>query len=171
MAFACGVPAFMLVKVLNAGFFSRQDTSTPARTAVIAMLANVIFNLLIVVAWVNSGYQGAHAGLALATSLSVWLNVAMLYWHSNRRHSFRINREAGRVWIQTTAASLLMGGVVVWLRPPAEEWMAWPPGQRLATLAGLIALGCVVYLLGLLLTGFNWRWIMSESKTDRSAGN
>src|SRR5690554_5239986 len=66
-AYSAGLLAFMLIKVLAPGFFARQDTKAPVRIGVIAMVANMVFNLLLV-------FPLAHAGLALATSMSAWLD-------------------------------------------------------------------------------------------------
>ncbi|HZD26759.1 MAG TPA: murein biosynthesis integral membrane protein MurJ, partial [Alphaproteobacteria bacterium] len=71
MAFAVGLPAYVLVKVLGPGYFARRDTRTPVVTGVIAMTANVGLSLLLMQVLL-------HAGLALSTALSAWLNVAML---------------------------------------------------------------------------------------------
>ncbi len=49
----------MLIKVLAPGFFARQDTKTPVKVGIIAMVANMVFNLLLI-------WPLAHAGLALA---------------------------------------------------------------------------------------------------------
>jgi len=70
-AYALALMPFMLVKVLAPGYFSRQDMTTPVRIAVIAMTANMVFNLILV-------WPLAHAGLALATALSAWMNASLL---------------------------------------------------------------------------------------------
>lgn len=71
-AYALGLLPFMFIKTLAPGFFSRQDTKTPVRIAIIAMVANMVFNLVLILPL-------AHVGLALATSLSAALNAALLY--------------------------------------------------------------------------------------------
>ena len=47
-AYSLGVLTFMLIKVLAPGYFARQDMKTPVRIAVISMLANMLFNLLLI---------------------------------------------------------------------------------------------------------------------------
>src|SRR5690606_22429132 len=54
-AYAAGLLAFMLVKVLAPGYFARQDTRTPVRIGIIAMAANMVFNLILI-------WPLAHAG-------------------------------------------------------------------------------------------------------------
>src|SRR5690606_34017808 len=72
-AYSAGLIAFMLIKVLAPGFFARQDTRTPVRIGVIAMVANMVFNLMLV-------FSLAHVGLALATTLAAFLNAGLLAW-------------------------------------------------------------------------------------------
>ncbi|HMB69538.1 MAG TPA: murein biosynthesis integral membrane protein MurJ [bacterium] len=69
--YSLGLPAYGLVKGLAQGFYSVQDTRTPVKIAAVAMVANIALNLLLM------GPLGLR-GLALATSLSAWLNVALL---------------------------------------------------------------------------------------------
>ena len=77
-AYSLGLMAFMAIKVLATGFFSRQDMKTPVKVGIIAMGANMVFNVIFVYL-LHYHYQLGHVGLALATSLSAWLNAALLY--------------------------------------------------------------------------------------------
>ena len=72
-AFAVGLPAFVLVKALTPGFFAREDTRTPLYIAIVAIVVNVALNVFFLY-----GTTLAQVGIALATSLSGWLNAAML---------------------------------------------------------------------------------------------
>ncbi len=70
-AFALGLPAYVLVKVLAPGFFAREDTRTPVVVAAVALVANVLLILVFI-------DQLAHVGIALATALANWINVTLL---------------------------------------------------------------------------------------------
>ena len=70
--FATGLPAYVLIKVLAPGFFAREDTVTPVKIAALCLLSNILLILIFI-------GPLAHAGIALATSLSNWLNVALLW--------------------------------------------------------------------------------------------
>lgn len=72
IAYSVGLVGFVLIKILASGFYSRQDTRTPVKIAVIAMVANMVLNLILI-------WPLAHAGLALATSLAALLNAGLLY--------------------------------------------------------------------------------------------
>ena len=76
-AYSLGLVAFMLIKVLAPGFYARKDTATPVKIGIIAMVANMVMNLLFVLPllWY---FNVGHLGLALATSLSAYLNAFLL---------------------------------------------------------------------------------------------
>ena len=72
-AYAVGLGAFMLVKVVAPGFYAREDMRTPVRIGIIAMVANMVLNVALVFPlmwWFNLG----HVGLALATAIAAWAN-------------------------------------------------------------------------------------------------
>jgi len=102
VAFAIGLPAYVLIKVLAPGFFAREDTATPVKIAAVCLAANIAIILLLI-------GPMAHTGIALATSLSNWLNVAMLYAVLRRRDA--VATDIGLVRRVATMAliSALMG--------------------------------------------------------------
>ena len=105
MAYSLGLLSFILIKVLAPGYYSRQDTRTPVRIAVIAMVANMVMNIILV-------FPLAHAGLALATSLSATLNAFLLY-RGLRREGVS-QPEAGWPLLirRGVLASAVMGGLL-----------------------------------------------------------
>ena len=78
VAYSVGLPAYVLIKVLTPGFFAREDTKTPVRIAIFAMLANIIMNLIFMRYW-------GHVGIAYASSISAWANALALGIILNRR--------------------------------------------------------------------------------------
>ncbi len=152
LAYAAGLPAFMLIKLLSAAFFARQNTKQPVRIAVIAMIANLIMNLLFVFLWQRTGLAGAHAGLALATSLSAWLNCVLLYRALAAAGISTASGNGGLVW-KSVAASLAMGAGLLALSPDAAVWSGFSAGLRLAALAALIAFGAALYVATMLALG------------------
>ena len=71
-ALALGLPAYVLIKVLHPSFFAREDTKTPMIYAGIAMAANVVLSIMLFT------MIGA-TGIAIATTLSGWINVGLLF--------------------------------------------------------------------------------------------
>lgn len=52
-AYATGLLNFMLIKVLAPGYYSRQDTKTPVRYGIIAMLTNIVLMLFCLLLWLR----------------------------------------------------------------------------------------------------------------------
>ncbi len=164
VAFAVGLPGFVLIKVLAPGFFARQDTTTPMRVAVVAMLVNLVLSLAFIVPL-------AHVGLALAISLSAWVNAALLY---RRLHSESIYRPlpGWRGYLfKVSAASLVMAGVLWWGGGDLDTWLHTGLLRRVTHLAGWIAVGAAVYFGVIFGLGIRPRQLLLsriESETPQS---
>jgi len=153
MAYALGVPAFMLVKILAPGFYSRQDTRTPVRIGIIAVVANILLNLAIVLPWHLSGTIAPHAGLALATALAGYVNAGLLYYHLRKKGIYQVRKGTGLVVLRLLLAGLAMGAALYFASPQAPTWYGWSALERALNLFGLISLGAASYFLVLLLLG------------------
>ena len=70
-AYALGLPAYVLIKVLGPGFFAREDTVTPVKIAALCVVINLGLNLLLMAPLL-------HVGIALATAISAWINAGLL---------------------------------------------------------------------------------------------
>jgi putative peptidoglycan lipid II flippase len=166
LAYCLGLPAFIGVKILAPGFYSRQDTSTPVRIAIVALIANMGLNVvfvLAIVAWLAGGdfsgglfptlaaYPGAHVGLALASSASAWLNVALLWRHLVRDglgpRPGRRPLLAASIGCAGMAAALLFGV------PEIDWWLTADLAQRIAALGASVVGGALVYGTTLLALG------------------
>lgn len=153
MAYSLGLPGFMLVKVLAPAFYARQDTRTPVKVAVRAMLSNMVLNVLFVVPMVLAAVPGPHAGLALATSVAAYVNAGLLYRHLRAQDVYR-PLPGWVAWLGRIAvASLALVLVVGWGAPPLEQWVAWSGWQRAGQVALWISVGVALYLLVLRLLG------------------
>lgn len=157
MAYALGLLGFILVKVLAAAFFSRQDARTPVRIAVIAMLANLVLNLIFVVPMVIFDIPGPHAGLALATALAAFLNAGLLLRALRRKGGFRASPGWRSFALRVLTANIAMAAVLLALVGAIETWQAndWP--ARVRDLMLCMAAGAVAYFVVLWLAGLRWR--------------
>lgn len=146
-AFAIGIPAFIIAKVLAAAFFARQDTRAPVRVAIVVLVANVLVSLALI------GPLG-HVGLALAPGLTAWLNVALLAWGLHRRGQLTLDR---RVWGRTWRIALATLGMCSVLWGVSEALWPWLTARNLpvevASLGLLVGSGLASYAGLALLTG------------------
>jgi putative peptidoglycan lipid II flippase len=155
-AYSMGLLAFMLVKVLAPGYFSRQDTTTPVRIGIIAMVANMAMNIALVVPlyfYFNLG----HLGLALATSLAAYLNAGLLWRGLLRDGAYRFMPGFAASLLKIITAATLMGLVLLWLGADLEAWAQLQWWQRGLQLAGICGAGLVTYVSALLLLGIRPR--------------
>ena len=151
-AYALGVLAFMLIKILAPAYFARQDTKTPVKIAIKAMLANMVFNVLLV-------FSFAHVGLALATALSAWLNAALLLMGLLKLDAYQPDKGWLKFMARVMLASGLMAIVVGLLAADGARWLDFSTVDRLVALTGLVVAGLATYfatvwVLGLRLAQF-----------------
>ncbi len=146
MAYSWGLIGFILVKVLAPGFYARQDTKTPVRIGIIAMVSNMVLNIVFVLAILWSGREGAHAGLALATACSAFINSGLLYRALRRQGIYRPQPGWWPLGLQVAGATLAMAAFLMWWVAPLSQWLDWNAGTRALQLAQSVALGALVYL-------------------------
>lgn len=138
VAFAGGLPAFVLVKVLSTGFFAREDTATPFRIGVVAMAVNIGLGALLM-------QTLAHVGLALATSLAGWVNAGLLAVLLARRGRLPLDRRLRRRLPLIALATAVLVAALLGLQAGLAPLLAGDGPARLAGLAGLVAGGGLVY--------------------------
>ena len=153
MAYILGLPAFILIKVLAPGFYSRQDTKTPVRIAIIAMICNMALNILFVVTMVLLEYEAPHVGLALATSSSGYVNALLLYRGLRKEGVY----QPLRGWVPLLTKCLIacagMTATVIVLTPGLETWTWLKVVERVLYLTIIIGLAALVYFATLWLSG------------------
>ncbi len=159
-AYAIGLPAFIAVKVLAPGYYARQDTKTPVKIAIMAMVSNMGLNLLFVGTLVAMEFKGPHTGLALASSASAYINAILLYRGLRRQGVYR--PEAG--WLRVAGAvvlgSVAMVAALVWQHGAIEQWAGASATDRSLHLAALIGFSMLVYSLVIIIGGLRKRHLI-----------
>ncbi|MFB3102153.1 MAG: murein biosynthesis integral membrane protein MurJ [Alphaproteobacteria bacterium] len=136
--YAIGLPAYVLVKALAPGFFAREDTATPVKIAVGALLLNVAVALSLMPFL-------AHVGIALATAISAWANAGALAFLLYRRGLLAPDRRLRTRLAGTVGASVLMAAVL-WLAVRGlAPWLVAGSLQGIAALVLVVVVGLVVY--------------------------
>jgi putative peptidoglycan lipid II flippase len=155
-AFAFALPAYVLNKALTPGFFGRHDTVTPVKSAGAAFAVNLVASLALIQSF-------GHLGIALASSLSAWMNAITLYVILHRRGHIKPDARLKKRLPRLILAAAAMGGAV-WAAlhyalemfgpvfgPPNAA--AGPELQRIYVLAPVIALGGLVFVIAVFLFG------------------
>jgi putative peptidoglycan lipid II flippase len=140
MAFSIGLPAYVLIKVLVPAFFAREDTATPVKVAAACLLANVGLILVLI-------GPMAHVGIALATAISNWLNVALLAAILHRRGYLRPDARLRRSLPRMAAVTATMAIALFALD---HFLVALHPAVDLGL---TIAIGGTIYVVLAVLTG------------------
>ena len=162
-AFALGLPAYVLVKVLQPPFFARQDTVTPLRFAFASVAANLVLSLLL---FFTIGF----VGIALATAASSWLNVFLLAGRLRRRGFLRFDDRLRRRFPRSLLAALAMGGVLLLANDLLSVLLAANDPLRILALAILVlAGGSAYFLLAFALGAVEWRDLVTAFRRRRPA--
>jgi putative peptidoglycan lipid II flippase len=170
-----GVPAIALTRTLLPAFYSRQDTRTPVRAGVIALVVNMLANFVLIALlfelWAPAGLKrlpwlegiaqvpGLHLGMAIASSVSNYLQVALLWWYLRRAGVYRHQPGWGRHWLRMLLACVALMAVVgigLWAWP----WPQWTQERivmRIWKLAVLVCAGGAAYVGVLFASGFRMR--------------
>ncbi|HCE1968936.1 murein biosynthesis integral membrane protein MurJ [Vibrio parahaemolyticus] len=146
LAYASGLLNFMLIKVLAPGYYSRQDTKTPVKYGIIAMVTNMVFNAIF-------AYFYGYVGLAIATALSAFVNMALLYRGLHIAGVYQITKRTVFFIIRLVIAGAAMVAAILWQLEDMSVWLEWSFAHRCGMLGMLIGLGAAVYLAVLFLTG------------------
>ncbi|QSX32784.1 murein biosynthesis integral membrane protein MurJ [Shewanella avicenniae] len=146
VAYGTGLLSFMLIKVLAPGYYARQDTKTPVKYGIIAMVSNMVFNIIL-------AFPFGYVGLAIATSMSAALNATLLYRGLHLQRVYQLGAATLVFIAKVILAALLMVALLLYLTPEIQQWTAWTFSQRALQLLLLIAEGAALYLAVLLLIG------------------
>lgn len=110
--FAWGVPAFVLAKVLTPPFFAREDTRRPMIYAVSAVVFTIVVGSGLFF-WLSGRGMDGVLGLAIATSLSAWINVALLGGTLVREDAWRASPAFVSRILRVLLASAVMAGALL----------------------------------------------------------
>ena len=146
LAFASGLPAYVLVKILTPAYFAREDTTTPVVVGVLAMILNVVLSLVLI-RYID------HVGIAVATSLSSWFNVTFLFIILRRRGHYTPDKRLLRRLVGMFLATIAMTGSLYIARDFLSSLFAGDVTDRILALGALVAGGGGTYVIGVLITG------------------
>jgi putative peptidoglycan lipid II flippase len=162
IALVCGLPAYVIVKILNPGFFAREDTRTPVWTALAALIFNICVNLVVV-------RRFGIVGLASATAASASLNCLLLYAFLHARGWFHFTLPLASRVLRQLVATAAMAAALWWAMPLMTEHYGGNVVERVWSLAALVALGLAVFFAAAFLTGAVDRQMLGMLRRKRGS--
>lgn len=138
--YAVGLWAFSTIRVIVAAFYALQDTKTPVRIAIVALIVNTVMSIILM-------FPLKHGGLALATSIASAVNVVILSAILARRIGRFLDREFQMSLLKVFVASFIMWGAI----ELTSYLLAWrddgPFNERLITLTAAIVVGLLTFFI------------------------
>ena len=145
-AYALGLPAYVLIKVLGPGFFAREDTATPVKIAALCVVINLGLNLLLMAPLL-------HVGIALATAISAWINAGLLLFVLRRRGYLKFDDRLRRALPRILMASAAMTAAVGLATDTLSGFAAIDAVTRTVALAAVIVIGLAGFAAAAVLFG------------------
>jgi putative peptidoglycan lipid II flippase len=148
--FALGVTPFMLVKILTSGFYAKQDMRTPVRIGILSMIANMVFNVILI-------WPLAHAGIALSTTLAAFVNTSFLYYFLYKKKIYSPSPGWKFFSVRIIIANSILGFVLWFGAGDLQTWTNNSWIWRTVHLFTLLGVGAFIYFAALWLTGLRIR--------------
>ncbi len=150
IVFAFGLPAYMMTKALSPFFYARSDTTTPVKIAVVGVILNAVLALSLM------GPLG-FVGIALATSITVWVNAFQYMWRLKKQGEFSLDKLfMFRIKRIVLAGVLMMGTLYTTLFYISKWYPLWQHEHGIFSviwLGILICSGVFVFAATLIGTG------------------
>ena len=150
IAYAVGLPAYVLVKALTPNFFARGDTRTPVKYSMVVFAANLIFSLLLMKPF-------GHVGIASATTVAAFVSLYQYVRGLKKRGFWTFGPELVKKIVKITVSSLIMGIVLIGgefaLNRLYGNWLALGYALKIPFFVGLCVLGVATFGIAAKLTG------------------
>lgn len=160
IGFALGLVGLVLVKVLAPGFFARQNTKTPVRVGVIAMIVNIIVAIILV-------GPLKHVGLATATSVAAWVNAGLLFKLLRKESIYQPQPGWRPFMLKIAAAGFLMAAAVYWAGGSLDQWLGASMWGRVFRLSLCVTMGAATYFIVVLALGIRPRhFVLNKAEFD-----
>lgn len=144
--YAPGLVVFSLAKIFVPAFYAMQDTRTPVRIGIYAVLLNLVLNITFILTLPQSV---KHAGIAAATVIAEGFSAVALALILQKRIGSPDWRAVGAGCLRYLLAAIIMCIVVVWARGwifQSLENLVSGKFAQIGAVAGAVIAGMMVYL-------------------------
>ncbi|WP_343189299.1 murein biosynthesis integral membrane protein MurJ [Buchnera aphidicola] len=145
--YSFGLIAFILIKILSLGFYSRQDTITPMKISLFSVIIIQIINII----GINFF---KHCTFAISISIGSWVNVFLLYYNLYKKHNFIIKLKSLNFFLSITLASLVMSIYMLYILKIMPEWDIGYFYNKIINLFFLIFSSIFLYFFVFFLLGY-----------------
>ncbi|AFX98233.1 integral membrane protein MviN [Candidatus Endolissoclinum faulkneri L2] len=142
--YAAGLPAFVLIKILQPGFFARQDTSTPVKIAIVIVIVNVFCSIMFLPIF-------DQISIAVASVISSWLNAVMLATLLYRRRHIMIDKRLFIMTLKIFLSATAMASGVSFLMNKINHWLIGDKFEQAIAVLCLSVCGTVLYIIACLM--------------------
>lgn len=138
IAYAIGLPAYVLSRVFSTAYFARQDTKTPVKFAVTCAIINTVLALAMITPL-------KHVGIALATGITAWVNLALLMHGLHKKKHLDLPLNSVKRSALIVLSGLIMAGVLWGLNTYVFDAMTGHMWHKALDLMALMGAGSVSY--------------------------
>lgn len=131
MAYSLGLPAYVLARVFSTAYFAREDTTSPVRFAVLCAIINTVLALLLI-------GPLKHVGIALATGMTAWINLALLMHSLHKKKHLDLPKNSLKRSVKIAASGLIMAVVLLVMTNHLTGYLF--DGSQKARILALVAL-------------------------------
>lgn len=143
IAYAVGLPAYVLVKSLAPNFFARGDTKTPVKYSIIVLLTNLVCAVILMNPF-------GHVGIATATTIAAFVSLYQYYRGLKKRGYWRCPKELWVKTIKIICCSAIMALVLelcqFGLNHSLGNWLHLTILPKLLLLSGICFLGFISFI-------------------------
>ena len=150
-AFSLGLPAYVMSKIFATSFFARYNTRTPAKSSVLVLILNIVFTLILMIPF-------KHVGIALATSITAWINAGILGFLLYRIKLFIVDVRLKHHLIRLILSAFLMGLFLTFISTlwPYNWPLVW---QGVMLIFCIMCAGVFYFLINIYTGAFNYQEI------------
>lgn len=151
-SYCAGMPAYIAIKIFSTAFWAKQDTMTPVKISVATTIFNILFSL-----WLVFGAKIGVIGIAIGTSLTGWLQIALFIYVLRHRADARFDARFMKNIVKIIGAAALMALGLYLARGQVEGLYAAEISEneilQIVGLAGLVITGIIIYAFSIMATG------------------
>jgi len=138
IAYAIGLPAYVLARVFSTAYFARQDTKTPVKFAVTCAIINTVLALAMITPL-------KHVGIALATGITAWVNLFLLMRGLHKKKHLDLPLNSVKRSALIVLSGLIMAAVLWALNTYVLDATTGALWHKVLDLIGLLGAGGVSY--------------------------